>query len=292
MNRIDLSGLSSLGPLVTRFAPSPTGYLHLGHVVNAIYVWGIARAVGARVLLRLEDHDRVRCRPEYEDAILEDLDWLGFVPDAGRSPVLRQRDRTAAYDSALARLRSEHHVYTCRCSRRDTGGGPYPGTCRTEPLTDADSTALRVEIQPGTEEFDDLFLGRQLQEPARQCGDLLIRDRDGNWTYQFAVTVDDFEQGVNLVIRGTDLQTSTGRQIRLARMLGRPTPPVFAHHPLIRKASGEKLSKASRDAGVRDLRQAGLAPAAVIGLAGAAAGLTRGETPLPADAVSRFWDRI
>src|SRR3954467_10111940 len=106
MDSLDVSPLlASDIPILTRFAPSPTGYLHLGHVVNAIYVWGIARAVGGQVLLRLEDHDRIRCRPEYERALLEDLDWLGFVPDRGRHPVERQSDRAARYMTALADLR-------------------------------------------------------------------------------------------------------------------------------------------------------------------------------------------
>jgi glutamyl-tRNA synthetase/glutamyl-Q tRNA(Asp) synthetase len=121
--------------------------------------------------------------------------------------------------------------------------------------------------------FDDLALGRIEQTPAAQCGDLLVRDRDGNWTYQFAVTVDDMHDAVDLVIRGLDLLSSTGRQITLARMLGRRTPPAFYHHPLILKPDGEKLSKASGDTGVRELRAAGEDPATVIGRAAAAVGL-------------------
>ena len=293
MQRLDLTGLTGSGlPAVTRFAPSPTGYLHLGHVVNAIYVWGIARAAGARVLLRLEDHDRVRCRPEYEDALLEDLDWLGFEPDAGRFPPTRQRDRSEIYAEALARLARTSHVYTCRCSRRDVGQKAYPGTCRLAGLSPRDSPALRVQIDPGVDTFDDLLLGPQRQNPSAQCGDVLIRDRDGHWTYQFAVAADDLAQGVTLVIRGMDLLESTGRQLRLARLLGRTTFPVFAHHPLILTPSGQKLSKAGQATGIRELRKAGLTPARVIGRAAALAGLTDGDTELDATAVGRFWDRI
>src|SRR5688500_10422225 len=102
-------------PPVTRFAPSPTGYLHLGHVVNAIYVWGVARALGGQILLRIEDHDRLRSRREYELALLGDLDWLGFDPDQGREPVMRQSDHDAIYEAALERLRGTHHVYACDC---------------------------------------------------------------------------------------------------------------------------------------------------------------------------------
>ena len=117
-------------PPLTRFAPSPTGYLHLGHVVNAIYVWGVAKALGGRVRLRVEDHDRIRSRPEYERALLEDLDWLGFVPDEGRYPLDRQSDRSTVYQGALRQLATEHHVYACRCSRKEIGGERYDGRCR------------------------------------------------------------------------------------------------------------------------------------------------------------------
>ena len=254
--------------MITRFAPSPTGYLHLGHVVNALYVWGIARAQGGRVLLRIEDHDRIRCRPEYERALLEDLDWLGFVPDAGRSPLLRQSDENHAYGEALAALRTRHHVYACACSRREIGGDRYPGTCRDRGLDERPGLGLRVQMDP---EVDS--------------GDLLLKDRDGHWTYQFAVTVDDWRQGITHVIRGDDLRSSTGRQIALARMLGRSEPPAFIHHPLIVKTGGEKLSKASGDTGVRELRAAGLSAADVIGRAAAAVGLIDVPRPLtPADA--------
>jgi glutamyl-tRNA synthetase/glutamyl-Q tRNA(Asp) synthetase len=128
-------------------------------------------------------------------------------------------------------------------------------------------------MEPGEERFVDLRLGAQSQEPAEQCGDLLIRDRTDQWTYQFAVTVDDWEQGVDLVIRGADLLDSTGRQLRLARLLGRPSGPRYLHHPLINSPSGAKLSKANRDTGLRELRAAGMTPGHVLGAAAAATGL-------------------
>lgn len=274
---------------MTRFAPSPTGYLHLGHVVNAIYVWGVARARGARVLLRIEDHDRIRSRPEFEAALLEDLDWLGFVADEGRHPVMRQSDHTAAYEQALAQLRATHHVYACACSRKEIGGERYDGRCRARGVPDAPGHGTRVEIDAEPERFDDLLLGPVEQTPADQCGDLLLRDRDGHWTYQFAATVDDLRQDVDLVIRGADLLSSTGRQIKLARMLGRATPPAFLHHPLILKPSGEKLSKAEGDAGVRDLRARGLTAADVIGRAAAAVGLIDTPRPIPSSHVARLF---
>lgn len=258
---------------VTRFAPAPTGYLHLGHVASAARVWGEARARGARVLLRIEDHDRTRCRPEFEAAIREDLAWLGFVPDA---EVPRQGERGARYLEVLTDLERRELAYPCDCSRKDIAAEagdvfneetPYTGRCRTRALDPDATPARRVLMQPGVERFTDLLLGPQEQEPALQCGDVLVRDRLGNWTYQFAVVVDDMDQGVDLVVRGEDLLASTARQIRLARLVGRAEPPTFLHHSLVRKPGGAKLSKSDRDTGVRELRAAGLAPEAVRRLA-------------------------
>jgi glutamyl-tRNA synthetase/glutamyl-Q tRNA(Asp) synthetase len=257
----------------TRFAPAPTGWLHLGHVLNACYVWNTARELGCRVLLRIEDHDRERCRPEYEAGILDDLDWLGFAPHgyptacfrAGRCEG-RQSDRDAVYHEAVRILLREDLVYACDCSRRSLAVSddapadserPYPGTCRDRGLPLVDGRGWRVRLGDSVEEFDDALLGRQRQRPSEQCGDMLIRDRLGNWTYQFAATVDDYWQGIDLVIRGADLLESTGRQIQLARLLGRATPPAYMHHPLIMKSAGQKLSKSDRDTSIRDLRSAG-----------------------------------
>ena len=289
--RPDLSVLASqLGkPPVTRYAPSPTGYLHLGHVVNAIYTWGIARALNGRVVLRIEDHDRIRSRPALESALLEDLDWLGFCADAGRIPVNRQSDRHATYEQALQYLRDRHPVYACVCSRKDIGGERYPNTCRHSRLEECAERGVRVAIDAGAEVFVDGLLGPQRQSPADDSGDLLLRDRDGHWTYQFAVTVDDMRDGITLIIRGADLLSSTGRQLRLARMLGRAQPSLHVHHALILKPSGEKLSKSSGDTGVRELRAAGLSAAEVIGRAAAAVGLLTAARPIPADAVEELF---
>jgi len=275
--------------MLTRYAPSPTGHLHVGHVVNAIYVWGLARAAGGRVLLRIEDHDRIRCRPEYESSILEDLEWLGFEPDDGLHPLLRQSDRADVYRDAVERLRRTHHVYACDCSRKHIAGERYDGSCRDRGLPETARRGLRVQLGEGVETFDDLLLGVIEQEPARQCGDVLLRDRDGNWTYQFAVSVDDTLQGITDVIRGEDLVSSTGRQLRLRRMLGGNGRLRFAHHPLILKPSGEKLSKSAADSGVRELRQSGLTPEDVIGRAAAAAGLIDRFTPVAANRVMDFF---
>jgi glutamyl-tRNA synthetase/glutamyl-Q tRNA(Asp) synthetase len=264
----------------TRFAPSPTGYLHLGHVVNAIYVWGIARAGGAEVLLRVEDHDRIRSRPEFEQALLEDLDWLEFAADAGRSPLLRQSDEPGAYASALDSLRQRHHVYACSCSRKEIGAAPYDGRCRERGLPWEPGLGLRVVVAGGPPEGGPYAGGGE---------DLLIRDRDGHWTYQFSVVVDDLRQGITLVIRGEDLRDSTDRQIALGRMLGRAVPPEFIHHPLILKPDGEKLSKAAADTGIRELRAAGLSPADVIGRAAGAVQLIPGGQPVAASEVNRLF---
>ena len=267
-------------PVVTRFAPAPTGYLHLGHVLNAIYVWDIARASGpdARVLLRIEDHDRARSRQEFEAALLEDLAWLGFVADGAPA---RQSERDGVYERALDDLRQRGLTYACECSRADVGANRYPGTCRDRHLCESPGAGVRVMLDPAVERFDDLRLGPQEQRPSEQCGDLLVRDRHGNWTYQFAVVVDDWLQNVNLVIRGEDLLEFTGRQIQLARLLGRERPPAFLHHELLMKTATQKLSKSDGDSGVRDLRAKGWTAEAVIARAAQLAGLSRDQTPEP-----------
>jgi len=182
-------------------------------------------------------------------------------------------------------LTREHHVYVCRCSRKDIGSERYDGRCRDLRLADAAGCGLRLAIGPGSEHIEDLLLGPLDQAPAEQCGDLLLRDRDGHWTYQLTVVVDDLQQDITLVIRGEDLVSSTGRQVRLGRMLGRPAPPRYLHHPLIMGAGGEKLSKAARDTGIRELRAQGLSAADVIGRAAAAVGLIPSARPLPASDV-------
>ncbi len=281
---------------LTRFAPAPTGALHLGHVVNAIYVWGLARALGGHVLLRIEDHDRQRARTEFERDLLDDLDWLGLEPDvfptscfrAGRCDG-RQSDRDAIYRSALAPLIAAGVVYGCDCSRAQqvspagsntgvtSGEQRYPGTCRARGLPLGDGVGWRLRIDAGIERFEDALAGLQTQDPSAQCGDLLLRDRLGNWTYQCAAAIDDTVQRVTLVIRGQDLLRSTGRQIRLARLLGRTEPPLYAHHPLIMKSRSQKLSKSDRDSGIRDLRSAGWSAEAVIARAARLAGM--GDAP-------------
>ena len=240
--------------MLTRFAPAPTGFLHLGHVVNAIHVWNAAREGGGEVLLRIENHDRQRSRLEYEAAILEDLAWLGFKH---HGEVVRQSERDPLYHRALQPLIDRGLVYGCTCARSDIQGERYANTCREKQIPLGQGVGWRVIIEPGIERFVDGLLGPQEQDPSEQCGDLLLRDRLGNWTYQFAVTVDDHLQRITDVIRGEDLLASTGRQLRLARLLGRSAMPRFSHHRLIMKSPTQKLSKSDGDTGVRDLRAAG-----------------------------------
>lgn len=298
-------------PLTTRFAPSPTGHLHLGHVAHAAWVWGVAGALGARVLLRMEDHDRGRCKPEYEASILEDLAWLGFVPDpdgslpadpadaAPRPSAFRQSDCEAEYQSALAGLAAQGLVYGCACSRStiaaELGDGVvegeelrYPGLCRDRGLP-LDGHGVRLRLPDDAIRFDDVRLGARQQQPSAQCGDLLVRDRAGQWTYQFAVTVDDLRHGVDLVIRGEDLLGSTGRQILLGSMLGRGEPARFLHHPLIRGADGSKLAKRNRDAMLGVLRASGHAPDTIIGRALQATGVLATDRAVRADEVPELF---
>ena len=255
-------------------------------------MWGLAGASGGRVLLRIEDHDRQRSRPVFEAAILEDLGWLGFVPDAG--PVRQtDPDATTAYEAALADLRSQGLAYGCDCTRatftawarihgRAWHGPGCPGECRSR---GAPETTVRVARGAGTESWDDALLGDRVGEVATG-GDSVVRDRHGNWTYGFAVVVDDLRHGIDLVVRGRDLLDATAGQIRLAGLLGRDRPPRFAHHPLIRRPDGRKLSKADGATGIHELRSAGRSPEAVIGAAAAAIGLIDGPRPVAASEVA------
>lgn len=273
----DLTGVPRGG--LTRFAPAPTGFLHLGHVANALWTWGVARAVGARVLLRIEDHDRQRRRPAFDAAILEDLAWLGFEPDAG--PVRQSDDEAqAAYAAAAERLRDDGLVYGCDCTRSSferwasERGRPFtgigcPGRCRERGL---EGPVLRVALGAGSESWMDGLVG-PVQGEVTPAGDLLIRDRHGQWTYGFCVVVDDRRQGLDLVIRGRDLLHATPAQIRLGRLLGRAAPATFLHHPLILRPDGSKLSKSAGDTGVRELRATGRSATEIIELARGAGGV-------------------
>ncbi|HSL97604.1 MAG TPA: glutamate--tRNA ligase family protein [Candidatus Deferrimicrobiaceae bacterium] len=274
----------------TRFAPAPTGRLHLGHLANAIYVWGLARRFGGRVVLRIEDHDRQRCRPELETSLLDDLDRLGLAADEPSTDELRagpssyrQSDNGPAFEAALARLGGVTDVYPCDCSRatfaawREAHGASWsgagcPGACRLRGLARRADFGLRVGLGEGDEGWDDLLLGRR-SGPVAPNGDLLVLDRNGNWTYALCVVVDDLRHGIDLVIRGEDLLDATPSQIRLGRLLGRPIPPAFAHHALVRQPDGSKLSKADGATAVGELLDAGATASELLGLAAARVGL-------------------
>ena len=285
------SSESASGP-TTRFAPAPTGRLHLGHLANAIYVWGLARREGGRVILRIEDHDRQRCRPEYETALLDDLDRLGIAADepstaelrAGRPSAFRQSDRGATYQDALATLDRLERAYGCECTRstfaawREARGAAFsgsgcPGGCRGRSFDRrAPGIGIRVALGDGAESWDDLLLGPK-QAQVAGSGDLLIRDRNENWTYALCVVVDDISHGVDLVVRGEDLVEATAAQVRLGRSLGRATPLAFAHHPLVLRPDGSKLSKADGDTSVGDLLDAGASAGDLFGEAAFRVGL-------------------
>lgn len=233
-------------PYVGRFAPSPTGPLHFGSLVACLASYLDARAAGGTWLLRMEDLDRPRCRPEFATQIPATLARLGFQWDG---EILFQSRRDDRYAECLARLTSEGRVYACACSRREiadsavTGidGPVYPGTCRHLALG-ATGNAIRVRVPDGTTAFTDRVQGHQSQELARDIGDFVLRRRDGLFAYQLAVVVDDADQGVTDVVRGADLLDSTPRQLLLQQMLGFPQPR-YLHIPVAVNAAGQKLSK-------------------------------------------------
>lgn len=260
-------------------------------------MWGVARALGGSVVLRIEDHDRQRSRAVYERALLDDLDLLGLRPDRPTTDDLRmgasdfrQSDTGEVYAAALEGLRAAGRIYACACSRAtfrswaDEHGAPFsgigcPGECRARGVAEEEGVGLRAALGAGDESWVDLLVG-PLRDAVAPAGDLLVRDRLGNWTYGFCVVVDDVRHGVDLVIRGRDLLHATATQIRLGRLLGRDRPPAFLHHPLIRKPSGAKLSKADGDTAIRSLLEAGRTPAELLGEATAAVGLIETARPL------------
>lgn len=269
--------------LRTRFAPSPTGDLHLGHAVHILYVFGVAGALGAEIQLRMEDHDRLRCRPEYADSIRKDLRWLGFLK--GDEPWTFQSQRQERYAAVLETLRHRGLVYACSCSRKDLedryrsrglpprdGEIPYDGHCRDRALPFGQGRCVRLRVGPETVAAVDLQCGPFEQTPAESCGDFALVDNRGHFTYQFCVVVDDLDNATNLIIRGNDIFPSTGRQLVLLRMLG-GRAPKYLHHPLVRGEAGEKLSKRYRSLSLGALREHGHSPADVLGMGAAEAGL-------------------
>ncbi len=283
MNQLKVSLNRIPDQCITRFAPSPTGYLHLGHVLSAIFVFGIAAAKQARCLLRIEDHDQGRSRDIYTAAIIKDLQWLGFIDS--HTEISSQSQHSDRYEQAMLSLERKGLLYGCDCTRKQIEATmglrqtprelKYTGRCRQRHLAiNQHGLGTRAILGSTTVSFTDLILGEQSQTPQSQCGDLLIKDRDGNWTYQFAVAVDDLMDQVNLVIRGADLLQSTGRQILLQSALNpAPHQASYLHHPLIQDPSGKKLSKRFFSKSISDMRAAGAKPEDVIGAACYQAGM-------------------
>ncbi len=274
---------------VFRFAPSPNGMLHLGHAYSALLNEALARQSGGQLLLRIEDIDRERCRPEFEAAIREDLDWLGIRFDG---EVRRQSEHFGEYRAALDRLRDMGLVYPAFMSRaevvravaaeeqggrrwpRDPDGAPhYPGADRDLPREEAEARiaggapyALRLDMakataRAGAVSWRELGEGPEHEVAADPAawGDVLLARRETPTSYHLSVVVDDALQGVTHVVRGQDLYAATSVHRLLQTLLGLPEP-AYRHHRLIRDASGRKLAKSARDTGLGELRAAGVAP--------------------------------
>ncbi len=268
---------------VGRLAPSPTGYLHHGHARTFWLAAERARLAGGEVLLRNDDLDRARCRPEFVAALLEDLAWLGL---RWREPVVTQSTRFPRYRAALARLHAAGHLYPCTRSRRDVleaAGAPHEGGLDDEPVyppafrppagaplpplppPDAPITVnWRFRVPDGdTLAFDDAALGPRSAVAGAAFGDFLVWRKDDTPSYQLATVVDDLDLGITEVVRGADLVQSTFRQLLLFRALGHP-PPAFCHAPLLLDAAGQRLAKRTDALALRTLRAQGVTPAALL----------------------------
>jgi glutamyl-Q tRNA(Asp) synthetase len=271
-------------PIVTRFAPSPTGYLHLGHAYSALFAYEAARAEGGRFLLRIEDIDPVRCRPEFTDAIFEDLRWLGLTWE---EPVLRQSEHMEDYAAVLAKLRAMGLLYPCFCTRREIeaeviasaaaphgpDGPVYPGTCRALSaderavrLSRREAASWRLDVAKAFAMTEPLFwndraAGRIKAAPL-DFGDVVLARKDAPASYHLSVTVDDHRQGVTLVTRGGDLFRATDIQRLLQALLGYAAPD-YRHHDLLRDAAGRRFAKRDRDVTLRALRESGKTAAEV-----------------------------
>jgi glutamyl-Q tRNA(Asp) synthetase len=274
-------------PCTTRFAPSPTGFLHLGHAHSALIAWRAARQAGGRFLLRIEDIDRTRCRPEYTEAILEDLSWLGLD---WNGPVRVQSEHFPEYRAVLDKLSARGLLYPCFCTRaeiaREVGAigaaphgpdGPlYPGTCRrlsaktrATRIAAGEPYALRLDMAAalttldGPLFFEEVGEGRLRCDPAR-FGDVVLARKDTPASYHLCVTHDDALQGVTLVTRGEDLKPATDLHRLLQALMGWPAP-AYRHHSLLLGPDGKRLSKRDGAPALRALRTAGRSAAEVLG---------------------------
>jgi glutamyl-Q tRNA(Asp) synthetase len=277
-------------PRIFRFAPSPNGHLHLGHAYSALLNAKMTAESRGRLLLRIEDIDIARCRPEYERAIYEDLAWIRV---AWEEPVRRQSEHLAEYAQALAELRERGLIYPCFCTRgeiaraiggrpdwpRDPEGSPlYPGTCRhlhaaerEARLASGDRAAWRLDMAKTSELVGALIWPeygldnavREIAAEPQAWGDVILARRDVATSYHLSVVVDDAEQGVTDVVRGNDLFASTSVHRALQELLGLPAPR-YHHHELITDASGQKLSKSRGSPTLRDLRASGMTPEDIV----------------------------
>jgi glutamyl-Q tRNA(Asp) synthetase len=228
-------------PYRGRFAPSPSGALHLGSAVAAIASWLDARAHGGDWLVRIDDLDPPRSVAGASDAILRDLERLGLSPDA---PVVYQSTQTERYADALMRLRETGKLFDCACSRKLVGKGPYPGTCRAGVAPGRAIRSQRIDVATTKVNFDDRLCGAQHIDLGAQLGAFVVRRADGIFAYHLATVVDDWHAGITDVVRGADLLDSTAPQIQLQVLLRLPVPR-YAHVPMVTHADGQKLSKQS-----------------------------------------------
>ena len=290
-----------------RYAPSPSGRMHLGNLMCCLLAWLSAKSKGGQVLLRIEDLDAVRCPRVYADAIQDDLAWLGLAAD-GPTPTVYQSERSGIYQQYYDILLKKGLIYPCFCSRsqlhaasaphRSDGQVVYAGTCRG--LSDAEvarrsltrAPAFRVRVPDEEIAFTDGHLGRYAENLARDCGDFYLRRADGVFAYQLAVVVDDALMGVTEVVRGSDLLSSTPRQLWLYRDLGLTAPQIY-HLPLLLAPDGRRLSKRDGDQSLENLR-ARYTPQEIIGKLAYVCGLQ--DTPAPAspqELVPGFsWDKV
>ena len=294
-----------------RFAPSPSGRMHLGNLMCSLVAWLSARSAGGRMVLRIEDLDPERCPRHYADQLEEDLHWLGLDWDEGGSAggeEYYQSNRTAIYQQAFDKLDAMGLVYPCFCSRaqvhaasaphRSDGQAIYPGTCRH--LTEEERAAKRLVRSPAArlmvpdevQGFTDGHMGYYEENLFRDCGDFILRRSDGVFAYQLAVVVDDAAMGVTQVVRGSDLLTSSVRQGYLYRLLGLPVPE-FCHVPLLLGSDGHRLAKRSGDIGLEEL-QSRYSPEEVIGRLAYLVGQQPDPSPCTAkNLIERFdWNKV
>jgi glutamyl-tRNA synthetase len=296
-----------------RFAPSPTGALHVGNARTALLAWLHARAHGGAFAMRVEDLDFGRVRPGIMERQLDELRWLGLDwdegPDVGGpfAPYV-QSQRQERYDAALRTLAERGLLFECTCSRKDIAqaasaphageeGPRYPGTCRDRLVDPSVPSliehgrslfALRMRVEPGAICFNDGVMGDCCFDPAAEGGDFVVRRRDGAAAYQLAVVVDDAAMRMTHVVRGADLLSSTARQILLCQALDLPVP-AFVHVPLMLGPDGERLAKRHGAVSLGDLRDAGVPPERVAGWLAATCGLAQpGEDAHPVGLIARF----